>query len=278
MSWYSGTQWGGDAEGWIPPVSSALWTPAQLGASFKLGVRGMQVDGSNKGAEISNTAGAVDQWSDWSGNSNNITATSTNRPSLITNVLNSGPIVRFDGTDDRLQKTGVTAIDPAGGLGYFLVAKFSAVGGDALVDFSPSTATNSGVLFFQETSVLTLRVAGIGTDCSAGFTDTTGWHLFEAIVTPTTQAVYIDTASSATQTATTPSLSLIDFQLGALWGDIYNFNGDVAECVIVAGSAAYDATNRAKLQGQLAWTWGLQSAPNTGILGSGHAYSLAAPT
>lgn len=259
------------------PPATGLWTPARLGTAFRLGLRGMQADGSSKGAEVLNTSGAVDQWSDWSGHADHITATSTNRPALVTNVLNGGPIVRFDGTDDRLQKTGMAAVDPAGGLAFFLVAKFSAVGGDALIDFSPSTATNSGVLFFQESTVLTIRIAGIATDCSVIMVDT-GWHLFEAIITPTDQTIYIDTASAATQTATTPSLSLTNFQLGALWGDIYNLNGDIAQCHVITGSAAYDATNRAKAQGELAWAWGLQSAPNTGILGSGHAYSLAAPT
>lgn len=259
----------------ITPPS--LWTPARLGSAFKLGFRGMQDDGSSKGAEILNTSGAVDQWSDYSGTGNNITATSTNRPSIVTNVLNGGPIVRFDGSNDRLQKTGMTAIDPSGGLAFFLVAKFAAVGGDALIDFSPNTATNTGVLFFQESTVLTIRIAGIGTDCSVIFVDT-GWHLFEAIITPTDQTIYIDTALAIAQTATTPSLSLINFQMGALWGDVYNLNGDIAGCHVIAGSAAYDSTNRAKAQGELAWTWGLQSAPNTGILGSGHPYSLAAPT
>jgi hypothetical protein len=67
---------------------------------------------------------AVGTWSDESGNSNNFAqATAGNKPVYKTGILNSLPVVRFDGSDDYIQCTGMTGtsintflfvIDPAG--------------------------------------------------------------------------------------------------------------------------------------------------------------------
>ena len=47
------------------------------------------------------TSGAVSQWSDLSGNNFNLTQNTANsRPLLVNNVLNSKPVLRFDGNND----------------------------------------------------------------------------------------------------------------------------------------------------------------------------------
>lgn len=53
-----------------------------------------------------NNADPVSSWTDSSGNSRHATqATSANQPLFRTNVLNSKPIIEFDGTNDLLQVT-----------------------------------------------------------------------------------------------------------------------------------------------------------------------------
>jgi hypothetical protein len=65
--------------------------------------------------------GAVNQWSDQSGNEHNATqGTSSSRPTLINAALNGYPVVRFDGVDDFL--TFPLAVNGLGGMSVFVVA------------------------------------------------------------------------------------------------------------------------------------------------------------
>jgi hypothetical protein len=84
----------------------------------------------------------------------------------------------------------------------------------------------------------------------------------------------VDTATIHTAGSNTfalPSAPLIAQAQGGLfydgvWGEIIVF------------PAILSSGDRAKVEGYLAWRWNLQTAPNTGVLGSGHTYSSAAPT
>lgn len=53
-------------------------------------------------ATVIDTAGAVDQWNDKSGNGNNVTATLTQRPTTGTRTLNSKNALNFDGANNVL--------------------------------------------------------------------------------------------------------------------------------------------------------------------------------
>lgn len=57
-----------------------------------------------------NGAGNVSQWSDQSGKANHATqGTGSAQPLFVTNVLNSRPVIRFDGTNDQLVLANYTA-------------------------------------------------------------------------------------------------------------------------------------------------------------------------
>jgi hypothetical protein len=56
---------------------------------------------------ITHSSNAVSQWSDKSGNSNHATqSNSSHRPVLNNSVLNTLPVIRFDGSDDVMTLSG----------------------------------------------------------------------------------------------------------------------------------------------------------------------------
>jgi len=55
------------------------------------------------------TPGALATWSDASGSANHLTqSTVANQPTVVANVLNGMPVVRFDGTNDNMKKSAFT--------------------------------------------------------------------------------------------------------------------------------------------------------------------------
>ena len=70
-----------------PPVATpALWVDANYSTSFTY-----------------SSSNVVSQWADISGNGRNLTqSTVSAQPTLVTNVINSKPVVRFDSTNDQL--------------------------------------------------------------------------------------------------------------------------------------------------------------------------------
>lgn len=65
----------------------------------------------------------VSTWPDLSGNSNDLTATTTLRPLYKTNILNAKPVVRFDGVNDVMAKATPAGLDGGTGMTIFIVVK-----------------------------------------------------------------------------------------------------------------------------------------------------------
>lgn len=83
------------------------WAPSALGSTALK----FWVD-ANASSTITETSGAVSTWADRSGNSRDLTQSSSGaRPVLTSNVQNGLPIVRFDGSNDYMvtASSGVTA-------------------------------------------------------------------------------------------------------------------------------------------------------------------------
>ena len=66
----------------------------------------------------------VQTWTDLAGSNDATQATSTNRPTFKTNILNGNPIVRFDGTDDFVSFTTGAYVN----LEYLAITLFKSVG------------------------------------------------------------------------------------------------------------------------------------------------------
>jgi hypothetical protein len=107
-------------------ASPAIWLIAAYGIEKASGVAAANND-------------TIQYWRDQSGNSNdNTQATAASRPRYVQNVLNSQPVIRFDGTDDYTSFT--SAINTARTL--FIVIKFAGAQGNYTPIWGQSTTVS----------------------------------------------------------------------------------------------------------------------------------------
>src|SRR5690348_4328042 len=86
---------------------SGTFSPTDI-SGLKLWVKADQIGGLSDGDPVST-------WSDQSGVGNDMTSSGSNRPTYKTGILNSFPIVRFDGSDDFLEKSSFSGVDGVSG-------------------------------------------------------------------------------------------------------------------------------------------------------------------
>ena len=84
--------WGGFTHG------ANNWTPAELSTH-------LWFDGADA-STITHSSNAVTQWRDKSTNERHANASGANSPQFVSNALNGKSLLRFDGTDDRLEFPG----------------------------------------------------------------------------------------------------------------------------------------------------------------------------
>ena len=183
-------------------------------------------------ATVINTGGQVDQWNDKSGNSNNATATLTQRPITGTRTINSKNAIDFDGSVDIMTlPAGVLGI--SAGANTIFVTYQSDNAGDA---------TQQLITMFNGAAGRRYEVAFTATQIQGCNSNTAN--------TPTTQADTRDTSTktigfrrSGTAITTfvdgvqgTPSalgsdLTAVSATLGAQTSGVNRFNGLLAEVV-----------------------------------------------
>ena len=88
----------GGGSGSLPSGSLSLWLKADTG--------------------VTTSGSSVTQWNDQSGSGNNVTPQNGNDPTLVSNVINSLPVIRFNGTSNNL---GSPVQHPA--VGYLLLLR-----------------------------------------------------------------------------------------------------------------------------------------------------------
>jgi hypothetical protein len=190
------------------------------------------------------TGNPVSTWSDRSGNNVNATQSNVgNQPAYTTNVLNGLPVVRFDGSNDRLEFNRViqddfsiiavfkTAQSAGGGTQWYL--------GVGLVDAEVGGVTND----FGMSLIAGKLATGAGNPdvtalSTSAFSDNNG-HIanFQRVLSSGVISQFTDGASTATATAGTNSLTApTRIVLGSLQTNINYFSGDIAE-VLVYSSA-----------------------------------------
>ena len=242
-----------------------LWRPNVLGASL-----GLWLDAEDDQSIILNGA-TVSQWNDRSGNGRNATqATAANQPTYTTAGLNNKPILTFNGT------TNVMSVD----LSFVADASYS------VLAVTARTSNRANNFFIGGNSQLTNRqlIAGwisdlsfvyaqFGNDVSVtvpGYTVTTPLIFALGLNTSVGRNVYLDGTLGNSNTNTTALISNTGGVLGA-WSNNTFYQGYIAELAITTGVLSVD--NRQKLEGYLAWKWGLQ-----GNLPEGHPYKSFPPT
>jgi len=258
-----------------------LWTPAKLAIDLWLDA----ADSStlftlNSGGVTPANGGTVGRWQDKSGNSRHITqATLASRPLYQTGSLNGLPAITFDGSNDVLTSSATGAV---GKQNITLLVVFRMVTGGGSED-SPfafgtpsSTATNRGP--YRPSNGTVVWFGGWARDVASTFSWDIGgsYHIVgignTKLATPNNAVVF---RNGDSQTLTTGGGNLSAITEGLAVGGL-SVSGYFTNCSICEAVVLYDAmplADRQKVEGYLAWKWGIASS-----LIAGHPYKNAAPS
>jgi hypothetical protein len=220
---------------------------------------------------------AVRLWSDQSGNGYDATqSTTAARPTYIASGLNGLPVVRFDGTDDRLG-LGASALGMlrnVAGATVFVVVKYSDIVGANRTSFflSNGTATTSARIQIRTTTTPKYQVLGRRLDAdssqnvaSSQATSTTNFVVQSAFFNyqNTLLQQYINGAKDGEKTdfQTAGNTSDTDSQNSSIGSDGTpgNFlNGDIAEIIVY--NRALNTSELAQVHRYLSRKWGIALA------------------
>lgn len=192
-------------------------------------------------------AAAVSSWTDSSGNARHATqGTGSKQPTYRTNVVNSKPVVRFDGTDDVLETTGFTLNQPET---VFIVATFRSarVANDTLID----GATTNNMRVFRTVTGLQQYAGANGPHLTL---DPEGWHVYSFIYNGASSEARYDGANLATGNPSTNNAGGIAIGGNGTLGT-ENAPVDVAEIAVY--SSALSEANRSGIERHLGLKYGI---------------------
>ena len=255
----------------FPPVLDKeikIWTPADMTTALWL-------DAADA-ATITESGGAVSQWSDKSGNDNHAyQSTESLQPTLSTDALSGLDAISFDGLGDFLNLTSrpATGTEPRT---LFFVAKaddlskggvFSlcqvANGGGTLWDICLESGQIAVRVSYNASYAQTISITDpllIGASWASGTVFTTDVRHNGSTVTRSGGTDYtVDTTGSGVS------------RIGYAQAQSKYFDGLLGELIFV--SAALDTANKQKIEGYLAHKWGLVTN-----LPSDHPYKHSLPT
>lgn len=175
----------------------------------------------------------ISTWADSGTNSRDVTQTGTARPTYRTNVINSLPVVRFDGVDDYL----ALAQSFISGDNWTIIAVSKSSSGTGPVA-SNDAPGQRGWVFFRGISGGNFETGGVG---GTNYTASSG---FDIITVKGGIEIYTNGIFNSSSTRSIPSNSAA-FEIGHRgFGDL--FNGDIAELIIY--SKKLSLLERAKVE------------------------------
>jgi hypothetical protein len=232
---------------------------------------------------VTTVSGAVSQWNDKSGNGRSATqATAGNRPAYTTAALNSRNVITFDGTDDWVGLASSIFSSQLSFSWYAVAARTSTATQGLFMERFDSNVAMVALAVGDTTSILN-RAGGTSSSAIVEQTENTSFPTNSAQILGSVQAPTLGTAfrngtSVATNSSTKASLAFRRLVIGASYlGDSSNtpgqqfWTGYAAEIVISLSTHSTDT--RQRIEGYLAWKWGL-----TANLPAGHPYKTVGPT
>lgn len=232
----------------------AAFTPASL-PGLVLWLKADAITGLNDGD-------AIDTWTDSSANGNNATGTTTTRPIYKTNIVNSKPVVRFDGTDDKLQITDNNTLDLTGDQSIFVVVDYNGTKGALIAHYNNSAGFagwgfDIGVAVNNGKPCYYSNTKGSRQE-NATALSTTGFHLVAITRASGTVQFYIDGTAGTTLTGHGNTAASDPVWIGILPDGVSPLNGDIAE--IVVSSTALSGANLTNFKTYIATKYGLTIA------------------
>lgn len=237
-------------------------------SGLKFWVKADQIGGLSDGDPVST-------WSDQSGVSNDVTASSTARPLYKIGIQNGKPILRFDGSNDAMAKASFSGIDGLSGMTIFIVVKQTSLATNNIY-LSKWNYNTQGSFAWQTGSVtnteMTAYVANAVNDVGGNNTSSTdagltaNFFLLEMVYdgsqgTAANRVKFYKntTALTMSMTGTLPTAlttSTADFVLGSFTGSLTRyFTGDMGEVLVY--NSTLSGTDRAKVEAYLNSRWAL---------------------
>lgn len=207
----------------------------------------------------------VSLWIDKSGNGNTVTQdTSANQPTYVTNVVNGNPVIRFNGTSHVLQTTSFTSLG-TNSVSFWLVERNLSNSGGGGAPFSFNSGPNGGIVFQNNNGLQPLPN-------SVPYTSSVARIVFyNRTNTGSGDSTYLNGGVVTTRDDNTTGTYGTTFAVGMRIPSTIYTSGDICEILIFIGMPT--TSQRQKVEGYLAWKWGIQSS-----LPSNHPYKGIAPT
>ena len=256
-------------------VGGGAWTPAELGASLALWLD------ADDASTITLNGSTVSQWDDKSGNSRHVTqSTSANQPSYTTRTLDGKQVVEFSGNQMLFSTATVLSGNPDVLMAVVVQFDINIAAGDRSLQLGPGQGTsyvisggsdgyssrfNNGNEIYGPASLATPLIQ-IGTRPAGG--DYASSQMFidgiESARTSGNNDVAVPNIDTGVSVGAGASSS-------NSFGSVHRpMDGYVAEAMIVGDITL---ATRQKLEGYLAWKWGLEAN-----LPAGHPYKSTPPT
>jgi hypothetical protein len=261
----------------VTQAAGIPWSPLALGSNVKVWFKADAIPAGDRPNNL------VAQWIDSTGGGLNLSASGTAQPTFVANALAGKPVVRFDGTIDRISRSNVAILNSAPGGTVFAVRKFASLPVSVRTPVHLSTGTGSSLprlaLQASSNSLPVSLVRRLDTDNTATATGpaavTTAFQIHGAVSNFAAGSIsqFIDGGIAGSATTTTGNSSpanSLEFSLGGAGAGTNLFAGDLAEVLVAA--KALTADERERLEGYLAHRWGL-----TANLPPSHPYRSAPP-
>lgn len=257
-------------------VPAQRWTPTELGSTV------IAWYDASDASTITLVSGVVSQWDDKSGNGKNLTqGTASLRPSVSSADLNGLDTVRFQSdwlatSSNIFSSTSVTAMHA------YMVARAPETGRitfNAQISFNgdndatrfliaiPGGAKNSAEHYWNHSGTNTYIV--IGSQSASEFPE----YLLTVSKGATNATARLFTSTgNHTSSGTDGTGTASTLRVGGITAGVWEFPTDWKLAELIVCSAEQGTADRDRVEGYLAWKWGLVS-----YLDSGHTYKTQAP-
>ena len=256
-----------------------LWSPTALASTA--GTVLVWLDAADS-STFTLSGNRVSQWNDKSGGNRHVTqAAAAQQPIRVPTSQNFLPVVVFDGSNDfmsnaTLPTAGLTSVSV---IAVFLVNSGGATE-DVIAGIGQTGGTGAVRGFYRAPSGTTVGFAGWAADVvsSALSYDIAGSHhvfgfVQNGLAASNNVTLLRDGATELRSTTAALITSSAGFSVGSLQGAaVGSYYSDVSVAEIIVINGALPAFDRQRVEGYLAWKWGLQSQ-----LAAGHPHRTSPP-
>jgi hypothetical protein len=240
------------------------WTPAALGSALALWLD------ADAASTITLNGSTVSQWNDKSGNNRHaVQAVAASQPAYTPAGLNGKAVLTFDGSNDLFELSSGILLDDNFTHVHSVLGR--ATTGINSVDVGRTTTPQGyGTWWFSDNALYSVLR---GTSFMAHGSSTATGTFINGLVRNNsgTQAYRNGTAFGAAAGAAATANVTLNAIGRAQGGNAAVHNGPMAE--VIVGRSDLSTDDRQKLEGYLAWKWGLEAN-----LPGDHPYKNAPPT